>query len=187
VSSKKKLNIQPEEEAILIHAAQRDPSAFASLYRVYVGPVYRYLYSRLGHVEDAEDLTSQVFMEALEGLPGYRHKDHFAAWLFTIARHKCIDYWRRRKDELPLEDARGFNPQNKDLLVQVVRSEEIRQLEDQYHKLEESEWEILRLRFVADLSYAEIADLSGKSMEATKKQVYRLLDRLRDKMEIDHE
>jgi len=77
-----------EEDASLVEAARRDPAAFATLYRRYVTPIYRYIYSRLGNVADAEDLTARVFTEALEGLHRYREQGNFAAWLFTIARHR---------------------------------------------------------------------------------------------------
>ncbi len=55
----------PDDPA-LIDRAQRDPEAFAELYRGYLTPVYRYLYRRLGNAHEAEDITSQVFMDALE-------------------------------------------------------------------------------------------------------------------------
>ena len=67
-------NLSPDQEAQAIDAARHDPRAFACLYRVHVRSIYHYLYSRLGNLKDAEDLTSQVFMEALESLPRYRHR-----------------------------------------------------------------------------------------------------------------
>jgi RNA polymerase sigma-70 factor (ECF subfamily) len=52
-----------------------------------------------------EDLTAQVFLEALQGLPRYRHRGHFAAWLFTIARRRAVDHYRRQVVLLPWDDA----------------------------------------------------------------------------------
>src|ERR1035437_6717703 len=87
----------PDDPA-LIEQARRDPEAFAALYRRYLTPVYRYLYSRLGSVHDAEDITTQVFIDALEGLSAnhYRAGGCFSAWLFTIARHRLVDFYRQR-------------------------------------------------------------------------------------------
>ena len=94
-----------DDEASLVEAARRDPAAFSRLYRRYVTPVYRYLYKWVGTSAEAEDLTSQVFTEALEGLAGYRERGNFAAWLFTIARRKAIAAYRRQHPTLPLDEA----------------------------------------------------------------------------------
>jgi RNA polymerase sigma-70 factor (ECF subfamily) len=59
-------------ERDLVQAARRDPAAFTRLYRRYVDPVYRYLYKWTGNSAEAEDLTSQVFIEVLEKLVHYQ-------------------------------------------------------------------------------------------------------------------
>src|SRR5512143_3288299 len=82
----------------------RSPAAFAELYRQYFKPVYRYLYLKTGSPAEAEDLTSQVFLSALEGLPRYRHQGHFSAWLFSLARRKAADYYRSRKPQASLDE-----------------------------------------------------------------------------------
>src|SRR5512138_729305 len=93
-----------KDEAALVEAARRDPVAFSKLYHRYVTPIYRYFYRRLGNAKDAEDLTSQVFIEVLEGLVHYREHGSFAAWLFTIARRKAIAIYRQKRTTLPLEE-----------------------------------------------------------------------------------
>jgi RNA polymerase sigma-70 factor (ECF subfamily) len=71
--------MQPPDEAALIERARREPDAFAALYQRYLARVYRYLYLRLGSQHDAEDLTSQIFIETLVGLRKnrYRYPDKF--------------------------------------------------------------------------------------------------------------
>ena len=68
------------DDASLAKDAALNEEAFTALYRRYVAPIYRYLYHRLGNANDAEDLTAQVFMEALEGLASYRERGSFSAW-----------------------------------------------------------------------------------------------------------
>ena len=93
----------------MVQAARSDREAFDALYRRYVDQVYRYCYSRVGHQADAEDLTDQTFLAALQRLPDYDGREEFAAWLFGIARHKCADYHRRAYADPgePLEAARS--------------------------------------------------------------------------------
>src|SRR4030042_3112361 len=96
-------DISLTEEAALIKAACTDPTAFNQLYLSYIHPIYRYIFSKVGEARETEDLTTQVFLEALEGLPRYRHNGHFAAWLFSIARHKVADHYRSKRSELTIE------------------------------------------------------------------------------------
>jgi RNA polymerase sigma-70 factor (ECF subfamily) len=106
-----------------------NPAAFGELYRKYMAPVYRYVYLRVGgRATDAEDLTSQVFLDALEGLPRYQHQGHFAAWLFTIARRKAADHYRHTGEELLLDDDSGPAYPDSDLLTQLIHQEELQDL-----------------------------------------------------------
>jgi len=84
----------PADEASLVSSAQRDSAEFAALYDRYFRQIYHYLYGRVGSAAEAEDLTAQTFLAALEALPRYHHRGHFAAWLFTIARNKARDFFR---------------------------------------------------------------------------------------------
>lgn len=175
------------EEAALVSAAQRDPAAFAGLYRRYVKPVYRYLYSRAGSPADAEDLTEQAFLEALEGLGRYRQQGPFAAWLFTIARRRAIDHLRRRRPEASLGEGVADPQAPPDPLAQVIRSEESRRLQTLLAGLDEADLELLRLRFAAGLGFGEMARILRRSEAAVKMQLYRLLRRLEGQLEESHE
>ena len=92
---------RPVDDAELVESARNDPAALAALYQRYLTPVYRYLYHRVGNSADAEDLASQVFIEALEGLVRYQDRGNFAAWLFTIAYRKAITFYRRTHMDMP--------------------------------------------------------------------------------------
>lgn len=64
------------------------------LYQEHLGPIYRYVYSKVGNREEAEDVTSQVFLKALRGLDGERSPASMRQWLFQVARTTVADYWR---------------------------------------------------------------------------------------------
>jgi RNA polymerase sigma-70 factor (ECF subfamily) len=174
-----------DEEATVIAAQGRDPVALTLLYERYVRPVYRYLYSQIGDPADAEDLTSQTFLSALEALPRYRHRGRFAAWLFVIARRKALDYFRRNRPQVDL-DTLPLRADGADPAGQVIQSQDWQGLSQRIAALSDEEQDLLRLRFVADLSFAEIGAILGKREQAAKKSLYRLLSRLQNQMENDH-
>jgi RNA polymerase sigma-70 factor (ECF subfamily) len=175
----------PEDETELIRAAQANPDRFRPLYLQWVMPVYKYLLSRLRDPLEAEDLTSQVFLTACEQLPRYTHRGRFAAWLFTIARNKASDFYRTSRPSASLDEAEvaGSDP---DLLAQAIRSDEIRRLDRAIRALPEADLDLVRLRFTAGLTYGDIGALLGKSDEAVRKQLERLLGRMQSQMEDDH-
>lgn len=167
---------------VLVQAARDDPTAFGRLYNHFIQPVYRYLYSRVGTAPEAEDLTSQTFMTAYESLPRYRERGFFSAWLFRIARSKLMDHFRGSRHEVRLDAAETL-ASTQDALGSVIRHEELTRLQSLICALTDDEQELIRLRYVADLSFAEMAELLGKREDAVKKSVYRLLARLKSQME----
>lgn len=177
---------QQEDEDQLVQAARANPAAFEGLYSRYVTRVYRYIYARVNSRDEALDLTQQVFLKALEALPGYRSRGGaFAAWLFRIASHIAADAYRRRKPTLSWEaltDLESFDEfiyQHSPEAV-VLHEEELRQLQRQLGRLDQQKRELLALRFAADLSSTEIASVVGKSPAAVKKQLTRIIQMLKE-------
>jgi RNA polymerase sigma-70 factor (ECF subfamily) len=166
----------------LITAAQRDPAAFAEIYDCYCTPVYRYLYSRVGNQADSEDLTTQTFLAALENIHRYREQGQFAAWLFRIARAKAMDYFRRGRPEVSLESLE-IRIDEGDPLGLVIQRQEQARIAAIIQGMAAEERELLRLRYVAELSFSEMAALLGKNEAAVKKSHYRLLARIQSQVE----
>ncbi|MBI2955344.1 MAG: sigma-70 family RNA polymerase sigma factor [Chloroflexi bacterium] len=173
-----------DEDARLVAAAQHRQTEFAALYDKYFLRVYRYVARRVGTQQDAEDVAAQVFIEALDGLSEYKHRNSFAAWLFTIARNKIADHYRRRKAEVPLDSTGEPELESSSPLPEhlVIRNERLRFLASALRKLSVDKQEVLTLRFFAELKYSEIAHVVGKSEAAVKMMVYRALDDLRDRL-----
>lgn len=166
-----------DDEASILAACRSDPGEFSSLYRRYAGAMYRYVYFRVGNRVEAEDLVSQVFLAALEGLPAYRHRGYFAAWLFSIARRKIADHYRKPRAE-PLHSLPEGANDCPDPLDQLIADEALSRLSEAIARLPEADQELLRLRYAAGLSFDQIADLLRRSPAAVKMSLYRLLDRL---------
>lgn len=182
-----KLKPQPEEHHVsqIIAAVRKHPQVFGELFSLYAQPVFRYLYSRIGSYPEAEDATAETFLAALERFPKYRHDGYFASWLFSIARNKAMDYFRKQRKEASLDEAELF-PGDANLLQQVIKTERITALSKLIGALPEEEHELIRLRYVADLSFAEIGHLLGQKEDTVKKSLYRLLARLKVQLEDSH-
>jgi RNA polymerase sigma-70 factor, ECF subfamily len=178
---------KPEEKHVsqLVVAARQDPQVFGELYLLYAQPVFRYLYSRIGSFPEAEDATAQTFLAALERFPNYRHTGYFASWLFSIARHKGMDYFRRQRKQAALDEAELI-PSEANLLQQVIKTERIKALSKLIEALPEEERELIRLRYVAELSFAEIGHLLRQKEDTVKKSLYRLLARLKAQADKEH-
>jgi len=178
---------QTTDEPALVRLAQADAQAFGALYDRYVQRVFRYCYYRTNNAADAEDLTAQIFLAALEALPRYRQDGHFAAWLFSIARKKVADLHRRTPYATQSLDESNLPPIHTDLAVDVETSQRRECLLKLIQALAEEERELVHLRYVAELSFAEIAKALQKNEEAVKKNLYRLIARLKSRLEADHE
>lgn len=161
----------------IIREAQRDRTRFAAIYDHYAQPLFRFLYSRVGARPEAEELTAQTFLAALEGLPDYQERGAFGAWLFTIARRKVADHFRRQSRQAAwaadqeLENLAAQDPPDQ-LDLRAALSH-----------LPDAERELLQMRYVAGLSFAEMAALLGRSPDAVKKSLYRLQARLQAQLE----
>ena len=169
----------------LATAARTDRRAFGLLYHRYLDRVYRYAFSRTANPAAAEELTSAVFLDALEALPRYQPQGTFAAWLFTIARRRCADY-HRSSSPLPLntEALPDFDNQPE---LEADRRDSFLHLERVLRNLSREEIHLLQLRYAAGLSHAEIGRVLGKSEAAVKMAHSRLIHRMRGLWEIEHE
>ena len=187
---------QESDEIKIIKAARQNPEAFGELYGLYVEKVFRYLYSRIGNVHEAEDATSQTFLAAFESFDRFRQDGHFASWLFTMARNKAMDHFRQRKKSVSLDDVKEISaPLTRagtgttsvdDPLYGVIQSEQSAALSKLILALPEEDRELLRLRFLAGMSFPEIAYFLHRNEEAVKKSIYRLLARLHSQMEVSN-
>ncbi|QPC80673.1 sigma-70 family RNA polymerase sigma factor [Phototrophicus methaneseepsis] len=172
---------------LLAEKAKEDIEAFALLYRRHVHRVYSYLHSRVGHVQDAQDLTAQTFMAAMKSIASYQACNMFPAWLLGIAKHKSIDYLRNRQALtsieaiLPLTDGK---PPIDEIVIERMRMEDVAIT---LEKLNPDRAEALRLRFFGELKFREIAEVMNKSEGAVKMLVSRALDDIRQLLAVQEE
>jgi len=154
-----------------------DPPDLEDVFSRFVDPVYRFLYSHVGNREDAEDLTSEVFLKAAKQLDSARSEASIAKWLFTVARTVLADHWRkyyRSGVRVPLEDERvGAAPASE---PDVTTSDSNARLVDEVLAgLPERYRTVLELRFLRGYSIAETARAMGITPENAKVIQHRAL------------
>lgn len=180
------------EEIALIDAAKSDPVAFGKLYRRYVDKIYNYIYYRTGSVRDAEDLTERVFFKAMSHIKGYKHMGlPFSAWLYRIAHNLVANFHRdrSRKKEISLDNLPGQSLPQRDPHPEshAVHKQEVEDLLETIRDLADNRQELLILKFIDQLSNAEIGQIMRKSEGAIKSLYHRTLLELREKMDLHRE
>jgi len=171
---------EEHDDRLQVEAARRDPSRFADLYEQNFYRVYAYVVRRVGNRHQAEDLTSDVFREALAGIGKFEWRGvPFAAWLLGIASRVLADHWKRsgRETGNPTQEPNSAAP------AEIERSAMLFQLVD---RLPEAQFRVIQMRFVEQKSIREIAQELGRSEGAVKQLQLRAIENLRAQMEGAH-
>jgi RNA polymerase sigma-70 factor (ECF subfamily) len=164
----------------LVEAALRDSGSFLALYQRYFPKVQRYVRIRVADRAECEDITSEVFIAALAGLPYYRGTGSFAAWLFRIAQNAVRSHHRGDRtaqlDEATLTAIPGEDPGPPE---EALRRERLLQLRALVSGLRPEQQNLLALRYGAELESTEIGEVLGKSAVAVRVALHRTVAELR--------
>lgn len=168
------------DERLLIQAAQSDPSRFAELYESNFNRVYAFVARRVKDREEAQDLTAEVFHQALKNLGRFQWRGvPFAAWLLRIAANALVDRWQRLGREVPADSAELEIESGAAGAIEVERRAMLFQLVD---RLPPDQKLVIARRFVDQKSIRDIAVELGRSEGAVKQLQFRALETLREKM-----
>ena len=168
---------QGTDERVRIEAAQRDPARFGELYEENFYRVYAYVARRVGDRHQAEDLTADVFREALAGIGSFEWRGvPFVAWLLRIASRLIADHFKRSGREA----GNPVDASERPSLDEVERSAMLFQLVE---RLPEAQFRVIHLRFVEQKTIREIAEDLGRSEGAVKQLQLRAIENLRAQME----
>ncbi|MGE5544517.1 MAG: RNA polymerase sigma factor, partial [Bacillota bacterium] len=139
------------------------PSEFERMYEDYFPKVYNFIFYRLLHKQDTEDLVSEVFLKVARNIFSYNpQKAKFNTWIFTIARNTLTDYFRRRQRTVPLDECDAE-------LTRIDYAEQYEAIEDDERRmvyqalmrLDSSSRQVLALKYFGELSNREISKLTG--------------------------
>lgn len=177
------MNPQTLDEALLIQNYKNGNSdAFGDLYDLYANKIYNFIYFKIHHKETAEDLMSQTFLKALEKLDQFNpQKGNFSSWLYRIARNNVIDHVRTNKNITELTETLELSKEE-DFAGKIDTDENKKELRKVLKKLKPDQQELVILRVWHELSYKEIAEITGKKENNLKMKFSRTLNSLRKEL-----
>lgn len=166
---------------IVERAKNYDSEAFGQLYDMYFDKVFRYAYYRVGNRHEAEDIAEQVFLKALESIPGFEWRGiPFSAWLLRIASNLVIDYYRSNKYKtVDIEEETNLAlDDSHDPEYSAIREFDRKEVIKAIMSLTEDQQQVIIMRFIADMTNEEVANAIGKNVGAVKALQHRALGSL---------
>ena len=164
--------------------AARRLDQFAEKYQQFFPRVFAYVYGRIHNVHQTEDLVSEVFERAFLKMGSLRNDEAFATWLFTIARNIVTSHARKRGRESVVDPdilksvvATSISVEN-----EVLIREEVAAVVECLKKFPQREQDIVSLKFDAELTNGQIAQVMGLSEANVRVILFRTLRKLREMM-----
>jgi len=176
---------QKSEQELLIEdlvkkAQAGNTEAFADIYDKFVDKIYKYLFFKVGK-EEALDLTETVFLKAWEYITHYRFKpgSGFSSWIFRIAHNLAVDYFKRKKESLPLNIDVPDSKQDNDPRYLMEQKLSEQKLKSALNLLKKNYREVLTLSYLNDMNNIEIAEIMGKNEVGLRVLKHRALKELK--------
>lgn len=160
--------------------------SYGELYEIYFNRVFKFVSYRLNNVEDAKDLTSEIFIKLGKYLHTYdKSKGKLDVWVFKVARNMLNNYYTEKSKHkiISLDKFKDFFRSEKYVEDNIEKVEEYEYLKRAVQKLPEREKEIISMRFGAELTNTEIAELTELSYSNVSVIIYRSIKRLKAEME----
>lgn len=174
--------MRESEEKLIQNATKGDAASFGELYDLYMPRIYRFVFLRVHHKENAEDITHQVFVNAWQNMHRYEPRGFpFSSWLYRIASNAVIDHYRTAKAHPPLEAIpEELLAEPNEMGEALDTAIDIGRVRVTLAKLEPDQQNVLLMKFVDDLSNKEIAEALGKTEGAVRVIQHRAIKKLRE-------
>lgn len=167
-----------ESDELWVERALREPQAYEELVRRYQRRLYSLAYRLTGDREEAEDLAQEALVRAYTALPRFRSGLRFSPWIYKIAVNLCINYLRRRRAQVPLDEEAPFVDSSPTPEQALERDETRAVVQEAILALPEHYRAAIVLRHLHDLSYVEIAQALGLPMGTVKTHLFRAREML---------
>lgn len=177
------------DEQLIGEYLNGDEMALEILVKRYLGPIYGFVYKNVGNIQEAEDITQEVFLKAWRNIKKFDPNKSFKTWIFSIAKNTSIDFLRKKKT-VPFsafDNAEGGN----DILDTLVdpaplaselaeRAERTGMLGEALGKISPKYRNIISLYYENQLNFREIAQILGESLNTVKSRYRRAIIALKE-------
>jgi RNA polymerase sigma-70 factor (ECF subfamily) len=174
---------QMKDELKIILLAQQDISKFDLLYHKYYEQIFRFVYQRLDDKESAFDITSQVFLNAISNIHKYEFRGvPFSSWLYRIAINELNNAFRKNSSLRTINLNTAGLKEMMDDVEEDSMEDYLPTLTEAISNLPENDLQLIEMRFFQQLSFKQIADITETTEGSTKMKIYRILEKLKNKL-----
>lgn len=186
--SQKPIGKKNQDKLLLSKLKENDHEAFVEAYDLYVDQIYRFVYFKTSSREDAQDLTSAVFLKTWNYIRENSLKDvkTLRALIYKVARNSIIDHYRKKSQvSLSIDKEGGMDiaDRDQDIARQIEIKSDFQIIENKLYELKDEYREIIVLRFIDELSVKEIAEIIEKSNSNVRVLIHRALKTLKKSLE----
>ncbi len=155
------------DRRLFVKIKKKDKEAFMEAYDLYVDDIHRFVYFKVGSSEEAKDITSVVFLKAWQYIlkENLDRERSLRALIYKIARNAIIDHYRQAKNrEVSMDDSVVERPdEDHDLIKELEIDSDLEMVKKALGKIKDEYREILIMKYINEMSFAEIAEITGKS------------------------
>lgn len=170
------------EKQLIKRAIRGEALAFGLLYDRYQTQIYRFIYLKVSHREEAEDLTHQVFLKSWQNIGEYKFQGFpFSSWLYRIARNQIIDYYRVKKNNSNIEEISESKIDDSSIeIIEIIDNNlDVKKIKEAIKQLNPGHQDVIILRFIEELTLKETASALKKSEIAVKLLQHRAIKKLK--------
>ncbi len=170
---------------LVILAKKDEANAFGQIYDMLFKKIYRFVFFRVGHKEQAEDLTEEIFLKAFTKIKTVSEDQNFEAWVYQIARNAIIDYYRSKKITVGLDEIENTLEYESNVIDVINLDQQQKFLLKLLKELEPVQQTVIKLKFFDELNTPEIAALIKKSEGAVRVIQHRAILKLQELIKLE--
>ncbi|MCL5666912.1 MAG: RNA polymerase sigma factor [Patescibacteria group bacterium] len=167
-------------EALINKAKLGNQAAFTEIYNLYFKKIYKFIYFRVSHKEVAEDLAEDVFVKAYGKISSVNQTRSFESWLYQIARNAVIDYYRGKKQDIPLDEMENVLEYESNIVAEVELQDRQKTFLKLLKELKPDQQLVIKMKFLENLENSEIAAILHKNEGAIRVIQHRAIARLQE-------